>query len=441
MELDNREIALLAWFSLVAGAILWKSRRSDALRNLLQLLIKPPILNLLGAVVCYVAACVWLLSIPGWWQWSNLKTLLLWTASFALIAVFSYEKAGSGKAYLRATLLEAAGISALLSFISSSHTFGLLTELVIAFFLIVLAAIVAVSERDAKLRSLHSLAMALLILLSLLMLGNSLYHIVTGFGDFATSHTAREFALPMLLTAMYLPFLYGLYVYATYDRVLKSFDFSIKDPALRSHVRRRLVARFGLDTASLEKWRRHVVVFEPRDKADVDASIREIKQVRRRERRPHRVPPARGWLPNQATQFLVSAGLPTNDYHRGHGGWWANSGYLDIGDAVLPSNVAYYMEGEEFVVARLKLVLNINAPDEADRAYERFFQVISVLANAAIPGALRNGKVLEIQTDNTPLLINGYALALRRNDWPNGIRGGHDLAFTIEIDDGHFPMG
>ena len=433
MELDNREIAFLTWFSLIGGAILWKSRRSDASRKLLCLLVKPPIVRLLGAVVCYVAICVWLLSLPSWWQWSNLKTTLLWTGSFALVAAFNYEKAGSGKAYFRATMLEAAGITALLSFLASSHTFGLLTELAIAFLLIALAAIVAVSERDAGLKSAHTMATTLLILLSLLMIGNSIYLIVTSFDDFATLHTAREFALPMLLTAMFLPFLYGLYIYATYDLVFNSFDFSIKDPALRSYARRRLVTGFRLDTAGLGKWRRHIVMFEPKDKGDIDTSIREIRQIRRRERHPHRVPPALGWLPNHATQFLVSAGLPTNDYHRGHGGWWANSTYLDIGDAMLPCNIAYYVEGEEFVVTNLKLVLNVNAPDEADRAYEHFLQVISVLANAATPGALRNGNVLEIRADDAPLLVNGYALVLRRIEWPNGIPGGHELAFTIEV--------
>lgn len=433
MELNNREISALIWFSLIASAIIWKTQRRDALRKLMFLLLKPPIVYLLGAVTCYVAACVWLLSLPDWWQWSNLKTSLLWTGSFALVAVFNYEKAASGKAYFRATMLEAAGITTLLSFIASSHTFGLFAELMIALILIALTAVVAVTEREAGLKSAHTVAATLLILLSLMMLGNSIYHIVTSFDDFTTSHTVREFALPILLTAMFLPFLYGLYVYTAYDRVFNSFDFSIKAPALRSYARWRLLTGFWLDTTGLERWRRHVAMFEPKDKGDIDASIREIRQVRRRERHPHRVPPALGWLPNHATQFLISAGLPTNDYHRNHEGWWANSRYLDIGDAVLPCNVAYYVKGEEFVVTKLKLVLNVNALDEADRAYGHFFEVISALANAAIPGALHDGKVLEIRADDAPLLVDGYAVAMRRIEWPNGIPGGHELIFIIEV--------
>lgn len=435
MNLDNREIAFLTWLVLIAGSILWKTRHSEALRNLLRLFFKRPIMCLFGAVACYVAACVWMLSVPGWWQWSNLKITLLWTGGFALVAVFNYEKVESGKSYFRATILEAVGITAFLSFISSSYTFGLFTELAIAFALMGLVVLSAITEGDEKLESVHNVATISLILLSLLMLGNSIYYIVTGFSDFATSHTAREFALPILLTAMFLPFLYGLYVYATYDRVFNSFDFSIKDPVLRTYSRRRLVTGFGLDTIGLEKWRRHVVMFEPQSKADIDGSIREIRLIRRREKRPYRVPPVLGWLPNHAVGFLSSAGLPTNDYHRSHEGWWANSGYLNLGKEVLPSNVAYYVEGDKFVVSKLKLVLNVNAPDVADQAYEHLFQIVSLLVNAAIPGALRNGRVLDIRADDPPLIINGYALALKRNDWPNGIECGHDLAFTIEIAD------
>lgn len=433
MDLDNREIAFLTWFALIAGAFLWKARHSEALRDLLRLLFKRPIVCLFGAVACYVVACVWLLSVPGWWQWSNLKTTLLWTGGFALVAVFNYEKAESGQSYWRATILETVGFTAFLSFISSSYSFDLFTELAIAFALVVLVVLSVITERDGKPESVHNLAMVLLMLLSLLMLGNSCYRIVTGFGDFATSHTARELALPILLTVMFLPFLYGLYVYVIYDRVYTSFNYSIKDPVLRRYARRRLVTGFALDTAGLEKWRRHVVMFKPQSQADIDGSIREIRQTRRREKRPCRVPPALGWLPNHATGFLSSAGLPTNDYHRSPEGWWANSGYLDLGEEILPSNVAYYVEGDEFVVSKLKLVLNVYAPDVADQAYERFFQIVSLLVNAAIPGALLNGRVLDIQVDDVPLIVNGYALALKRNDWTNRIEGGHDLAFIIEI--------
>jgi hypothetical protein len=153
-----------------------------------------------------VAACVWLLSAPDWWQWSNLKNTLLWTGSFALVAAFKYEKVESGTSYFRATVLEAISITAFLSFVSSSYTFGLIAEAIV-FSLIVLGITSAIAERAGKLKYVHNMATGLLILASLLILGNSIYYIVIDFSDFATSHTARDFTLPVLLTIMFLPFL------------------------------------------------------------------------------------------------------------------------------------------------------------------------------------------------------------------------------------------
>lgn len=433
MILDNREIALLVWFALGAGYLLWKTRGGKALARLIRILLSRPILSVLGLTACYVAASVWLLSLPGWWQWSNVKTTLLWAGGFALVALFNLQRIESDKSYFRTVVLEAIGINAFLAFVISSHTFSLPVELAIVGALAFLVLISAISDGDDKLKPVSIAATFLLVVLSLLMLGNSIYHIATGFRGFATAHTIREFASPILLTVLFLPFLYGIYIYATYDRVFNSFNFSIKDPALQKRAKCKLIARFRLDMTGLEKWRRHVVLFPPASTSQIDESIDEIKQVRKREKRPYRVPPPLGWLPSHATAFLASVSLPTNDYHRTHDGWWACSRYLDLGKEVHPSNVAYYVEGDEFVVSKLKLVLNINAPESADQAYEHFSQTISLLVRAAIPGALKNGNELSISSDGVPLTINGYELILKRVEWPKGIKGGHEFVFTIEI--------
>lgn len=432
MDLNNRELAFLTWFALGAGLFLWRVR-FKALLPFLKLIIKWPVICLIGLVALYVSASVWLLTIPGWWQWSNLKSTLIWAVSFALVAVLNYEKVGSRKNYLRATVLESVGFTAFLSFISSTYTFGFVAELAIFSALIALVVLNVLSDRYAQLRSLKRPTALLLILLSLLSLGNSVYRITTDFRNFATTHTGREFALPILLTLMFIPFLYGLYVYIVYGRVLRSLDYLIKDSGLRRYARRRLAVEFRLDTIGVEKWRRHVSLFEPRGQADINDAFSEIKRVRRRERSPYRVQPTLGWLPNHATSFLSSAGLATNDYHRGGTEWWANSSYLDLGTEVLPNNLAYYIEGDEFTVSKLKLVLNINAPETAAQAYERFSEVVSILIRTAIPGVLREADELNIQCGEGPLQVGGYALELKREDWPNGIKGGHEFAFTIEV--------
>lgn len=433
MALDNRELAWLICFVLGMSFLIWKVKAFPQLGKLFRSFANRPILTVFGVVAGYIAICIWLLSQAGCWDWPNLKTTLIWAGSFALVALFNFQKIETGKAFFRTVSLESVGINAFLSFITASHTFNLWIELALTGALIFLGLTYAVAEYDNKLKSARSFAAVLFALLALLKLGNSAYHIAIEWRAYATLHTAREFFAPILLTLMFLPFLYGLHVYATYERILAVFKHTACNPALRGDTLRKLVAGFGLDLAGLEKWYRHTGLFPPETPSQLDASIAEIRKARRRDKRPYRVGPVYGWLPNHATAFLASAGLFTSDYHRIYDGWTACSLYRNLGDDILPSNLAYYVEGDEFVVSQLRLVLNVNAPGSAEQAYEIFLQTVALLVSSAVPGALNNGNKLSLDSGGAPLFLNGYELSLKRSDWANGIKGGHDLAFTIKI--------
>ena len=431
--LDNREIAWL--ICLVAGGSLlaWRTGAAKGLGRLLPPLLSRPVLSVLGIAASYIALCVGLLSLASFWQWSDLKTTLFWAGGFALLALVNFQKIEAGRAFVRAVLLESVGINAFLSFITASHTFGLWLELALTSSLILLGLTYAVAERDEKLKSAKNFASVLFAALALLQLANSGYHIVIGLRSFATLDTAREFFVPIILTLMFLPFLYGLYVYTVYERAVAVFRQTTSDPLLRAGILRKLVIGFGLDTSGLEKWRRHTGLFPPEIPTDVDSSIAEIRAARRRERQPYRVEPAYGWLPNHATRFLTSAGLPTNDYHRSYDGWSACSLYRELGHDLLPNNLAYYIDGDQFVVSQLKVMLNINTPTSSSEAYESFFETVRLLARSAVPGIVNFEGELSLISSGAPQLLNGYELSLKRRNWSGGIKGGHDLVFTIRI--------
>src|SRR3546814_13364829 len=123
--------------------------------------------------------------------------------------------------------------------------------------------------------------------------------------------------LPILLTAISLPLLYGLCIYSTYERVFVSLNITIKDPILRRKARRCLITKFRCDVVALEKWRRHSAIFEQSTMNDIDSSIREIKTARAREKNPSLARPKIGWAPHDAMNSLYPVNMSTNAYlHR-----------------------------------------------------------------------------------------------------------------------------
>ena len=431
MALDNREIAFLIWLVLGIVGVLGITRGKPALSNLVRTFFQKPILMVLGFTLAYIAASVWLISLFGWWQVSNLKTSVLWTVGFAFVALFNFHKIGVEKAYFSRIIREAISVTAIVAFIASSYTFSLPVELILSGVLIFLSLISAVSEHDKKLRAAHMIATIMLVVLGLWLLGKSIYHIATEFRGFATPHTAREFVTPILLTVLFLPLLYAIHAYAVCERVLAVLRHQTKNPDLTRYATFKLIRALRLDLKAWEQWQQHVGLFPPKDRSDVDAAVNEVKKLRSRQRRPYRVRPISGWIPNQAIVFLVSHGLPTGHYHRNHVNWSASSRYLEIGGWPLPNNAAYYISGDEFTASELKLVLNVNESEFRDEAYEKFFSIVAALIKVALPDALRDGKELLIGAGDPPFILRGHEIKLERIDWPRNSKGGHELVFTI----------
>ena len=72
-----------------------------------------------------------------------------------------------------------------------------------------------------------------------------------------------------------------------------------------------------------------------------------------------------------AKKFLDQNGIYTNQYKNRLGHEYVSfSSYQDIGSATpLPNNIAYYVKGDSDTVKTLKLVLNVNQPNDAQTAH------------------------------------------------------------------------
>ena len=85
-----------------------------------------------------------------------------------------------------------------------------------------------------------------------------------------------EFLLPTVLTILFLPFLYCLAAWVSYENVFVRLGFLVKDPELRQFAKRRLLASFGFNFRRLNRWSARLIRDRLRSKEDVLASIRSV---------------------------------------------------------------------------------------------------------------------------------------------------------------------
>lgn len=97
-------------------------------------------------------------------------------------------------------------------------------------------------------------------------------------------------------------------------------------------------------------------------KVDLEKSVCDIKKLKDLESNPPFVSSNKGWSPYLARKFLEKDNLVTNDYHSDYDGkWWAYSRSLVIEeDNLFPDIITYYIYGNENVVSKLKLKVDIN---------------------------------------------------------------------------------
>lgn len=431
---NNREIAIAFW--IVAGLLLltWKASAWGALKALLAAACARPIRIYLLVLCLYVAGCVMLLADLGLWGVDNVKTTVYWVFGFAVIAPLQCEKieAEGEKQFFKKAMKDAAGITAIVAFIASTQTFSLFVEILLIGAILLFTMLAAFSEKREDARVVARVSNGALIFLGAVVLAFALYQISKDFFGFTTFSNARELLTQILLTFLFLPFVYGMHVFLIYERAFLRIGFAIKNPVVKSYARKRLVSEIGLDLDGVKKWLRHIGLFSPKSEAEVAASIAEIKTVRRRERDPYRVPPLVGWGPNLAREFLLEEGLKVNDYHRSHDTWRASSNCMECSSVLLPSNIGYYLEGEEYAVLKLRLVLNANEHGDDEQAKAMFEGLASLLASRALKRYGMKDQKFSLEAGKDPAIIHGKKISLFKREFPSGI--GYELELVIEVD-------
>lgn len=388
MEFNNRELAMLIWMAVFIGYVFFKDRdggAANALIQLLQAFFSSKIIMVMAWAMFWIALCIWALHYAGVWEFANLKTTLLWVVAFAFVTLLDVGRISEDNTYFRKTVRDTVSAAAVVTFIAEAYSFSLATELILIPLLTMMSGVQVLSENRPAHAQAGKLAAAILAMVGAAYVGYGMYGVVSDFQTFATWNTVREFFIPIVLSLLFLPYLYVVSVAVSYEMNFVALQWAVKDNALRRYAKVQAITRFRLDLDGLRRWKRHVCLFHPTSRDDIRRSIDEIKANQIRENDPPPVSRELGWCPTEATQFLKAYGLETGDYHRIEDGrWWAGSPMRELSDvAILPDNIAYYIEGDEKAAECLKLNLYVNDSPNGAASDSEFRTICAALLRAA----------------------------------------------------------
>jgi len=438
MDFTNREIAAYLWLGgVLTFMLVWKPDVRRAFIRVIRVLAQPKLIILFGSAGIYISLCVILFASAGLWTSENLKTTILWAVSFVFVSLSEttrVESANEEQAFFTKLVRDTVAVTGVLTFIVELQSFSLAIELVTFPLVTIVYLLHWVAETDTKLEPAKKLLSGILMVVGGWLLLSSLYMTFSDIPKVASLNTLREFGVPILLSLVFLPFLYAFLLLVTYENAFVRLQWQIPDEKLRRRAKWEALFRFGPRLHLLRKWAANVAQSRPTNLGELRRSFNETIIVTKREASPPFVKASEGWSPYRAKDFLKHHELATRDYHRSFGDeWFAGSSYLELGSEFpLPNNLAYYVTGTEHAATSLKLCLNVNRADERDMAEARFVEVGSTLLDASLGTAAAEPAIHTLfALQPREIRIGARLVLLTHEQWDSGIPGGYSRSLEI----------
>lgn len=222
---NNREIALLLWIAVIVLAVLLSKLRKS-LVPIIKILTSKMFLIIFSLIGAYLFGIIFLFKQLDVWQNSNLKDILFWLFTVGLILVFKINDAKSN-AYFKGIFLSAIKWTIVLEFIVNLYSFSLFTEIIILPVLVFLTMTQAVAEMDEKHKVVSKFLQNVIAIAGLSIFTYSLYKTIVNFDDVLTFQNLVSFLLPSTITILFIPFVYFLALYSTYESYFIHLDFMI----------------------------------------------------------------------------------------------------------------------------------------------------------------------------------------------------------------------
>lgn len=228
-------------------------------------------------MAAYVAMLVLALRTAELWNIDNLKATVLWGLTAAFAMVFGVGSITDDERYFQKAVRDGFKVSVVLEFIVNFYVLSFPLELLLVPTVTILACMLVIAESKDELKPIRPLLNTILALLGLGLLAYAARRIYTDFQSFAQLSTLIEFLLPILLTVVFLPFLYLLAIVVSYENLFVRLQFFINDPELRRFTRILLLRKFGLNFRDLNRWARHLGRDRPRTREEVLTSIQNVR--------------------------------------------------------------------------------------------------------------------------------------------------------------------
>lgn len=428
MDMNGREYAVVAWVIIIMCAIIYNKSTRQSLPPLLFSLKNRKIITILLLSLVWVLFCTSILYCAGVWSIGNLKTTIIWFFTYALVTIFKIEKIANESYYFREQVIENLKLSAILTFILELQSFSFVVEFLLLPVITVVGIGTVVGVKRDENKKVIKLLEFIAITFTIVYFLHSFFVSLSSPTETFTLLNLMEFLTPLFLTVLYIPFIYSLYIFITYETKITPLRFFFNDDSLFKKSVILSFKYFGTNIEGLNRWVRDIRLNNIKDEEGLKSCAINTLGRMKKEKNPPEVLRENGWSPYLAKNFLIKYGISTNDYHFALDEWAASSSMHEMGgNAPFRDNVSFYVSGTEDFATRLKIRANINNHPISKKSQEYLSGLVKTLLNEAFyPDHIKEIDIFDPHA--TEITYGNFKISIKNEKFQSRIEG-----VTIEL--------
>lgn len=437
-QFNTRELASITWGAILVIALIFYSLKNAHLRDSLIGVIKAffqiKIITSILLITTYVLLSVFILYQIKIWDFSQLKNTFFWYVFFAIGTMFSLStiKENSHNFFIQ-TIKSSVNLSIVLQFIINFHTFNFLLELIVLIPLITLLSIISAVANQTKDQILVKKLCD--FLLTLIFLIFFIHFIIQTFKvplTFINYQALQDFFIPIILTILYLPFLWFFLLYIKYEEILVRLQLHINDRKLIILTKFLVIINFRTKKDLIDEWFHHIKIHKIENYKQLIDSFSLIKHRKAKKNKLSDTPLDVGWSVYQAENFLSAYELQVKYSDIGHEIWFGSK-LIKLDDDFNPTTLTYYIQGYEDAVKQLKVKLFLYDLNHIPKYLNIYIEVINCLVRNSLQGSLNDNHIDNIYNlENFSDTSHDKLLEFQYEKFTHSVKPTCELSFSIK---------
>lgn len=218
--MNNRDWAAAIWLSVfVISLLLSKSIRGGLFAVLKELKARVILLPLLSMLFYYIGI-IYMLYVVGFWQVTMLKDTIVWICSIGVLAFFSSTRSLKEEKPILTFIKDNIKVVIFLEFFLNAFVFPIGIELVIVPIVTLLVLMQIVAKDVAKNQRVFKFVSSTISIFGYVTIIFCTYQLYKNWQTFFVMDNIIAFSFPVILSVLFIPYLYLLVVYVHYEDVL-----------------------------------------------------------------------------------------------------------------------------------------------------------------------------------------------------------------------------